>query len=356
MLGRSFWAIGLLKDFQGKFNQEPRGVLWEFKFSLKERHKIYKPLAQLRMAHSMDPLEEIIRKKALMLGFLRVGFTSPDPPPYLWAFEEYLSRGYHGQMWWLKERAPLRRDPRLLLEGVQTIIVLAYPYPQYKLSTPEGLEVSRFANPMLPDYHKRIKGLLNSLVEEIKAFYPKERFRSFVDSGPLLEKAMGVKAGIGFFGKNTSLIIPGYGSYFHLALILTTVRISYQPKEPIPSACLHCQLCIKACPQGALVGPYTLDARKCLAYLTVEFEEDILGLINQKPMKCFYGCDICQEVCPFNPPKRTLIALPQAERILYMSPKDFENIFGGSAFLRAGLARLKRNIEVCLKSLNQGRE
>jgi len=298
----------------------------------------------------MVTMEELIRDKARRLGFLKVGFTSPDPPPYLWALEDFLKRNYHADMWWLHERAYLRRDPRLLLEGLQTIIVLAYPYPQYKLSTPEGLEVSRFANPMLPDYHKRIKGLLNALVRELRAIYPKDRFKSFVDSGPLLEKAIANRAGIGFFGKNTSLIIPGYGSYFHIAEILTTASIPYQPTEPMPSYCSHCQLCIKACPQNALVGPYTLDARKCLAYLTVEFEGE-LKLLTVNGIKCFYGCDICQEICPFNPPKSSIIALPRAKKFLNMSPEEFQNLFGKSAFLRAGLARLKRNIELCLKAL-----
>lgn len=278
------------------------------------------------------------------LGFISFGLCRPGIPFFFEAYERYLSRGYYGEMEYLNLRYEQRKDPELLLPGLKTILCFAYPYPSYKLTTKEGLTVARFSNPFLADYHWLIKKKLRTIVESLRPRYPQARFRIFVDSGPVLERSLAYKAGIGFFGKNTSLIIPGYGSFFFLGEIFTTADLPFEEPTPLESTCSDCDLCTKACPQGAIVEPYVMDARKCLSYLTIEYEGKFEGLIKGKEITSFYGCDICQEVCPHNPVSKSIKALPHKAYFEGLTLEDFQRIFGHSALSRGGLLKIKRNL------------
>lgn len=252
-------------------------------------------------------------------------------------------------MEYLRLRYKERKDPELLLPGLKTILCFAYPYPSYRLTTREGFTITRFANPFFPDYHWLIKTKLRVVVERLRSAYPNARFRVFVDSAPVIERSWAYKAGIGFFGKNTSLIIPGYGSFFFLGEIFTTAEIPFEEPTLLESPCSDCDSCIRACPQGAIVEPYMLDARKCLSYLTIEYKGDLEGLIKSKELPFFYGCDICQEICPYNPEPRAIKALPERSYFEGLTLDAFQRIFGRSALLRGGLDRIKRNLNVLSK-------
>lgn len=248
-------------------------------------------------------------------------------------------------MGWLSRNMKLREDPGRLLEGCRTVISLAHPYCSEKPSTPDGFFVARYAEPQKEDYHRRLRGLAQELAKEMRGGYPGSKTRVCIDSAPILERSFAYSSGIGFMGKNNMLIIPGHGSYLFLVEILVTVLLTAPGSEPMPNQCGSCNLCIDACPTGALEGPYSLDASKCLSYLTIERGEAVNREIGQKMGRSFFGCDICQEVCPFNVgggPERP--ALPSTDEILGMEEEDFRDFFGKTALARAGLERLKSNI------------
>lgn len=286
-----------------------------------------------------------LAKISLEVGFLSFGLCRPGIPPFFEAYERYLSRGYYGQMEYLKLRYEQRKNPELLLPGLKTILCFAYPYPSYKLNTKEGLTIARFSNPFLPDYHWIIKKKLTWVVERLRLEYPQAKFRIFVDSAPVMERSWAYKAGIGFWGKNSSLIIPGYGSFFLLGEIFTTAEISFEGPAPLESLCSDCDCCIEACPQGAIVEPYVVDASKCLSYLTIEFKGELEGVIKRKGITSFYGCDICQEVCPYNSLSKTVTALPERTYFENLNEDSFKRIFGQSALSRGGLQRIRRNLK-----------
>ena len=289
-------------------------------------------------------IELNLKEWARGLGFIALGISKAQSPPFLEAFERFLSRGHHAQMEWMRSRIEMRKDPNLLLPGVKRVLSFAYPYVKNLPKTKDGLSVGRFSNPLLPDYHKTLKRRLSELTKLMKAHYPKDTFRVFVDSGPIMERSFAYSGGIGFFGKNTSLIIPSYGSYFFLGEILTTAEIPFEEAKPIESLCNGCELCIKACPQGAIVEPFLVDARRCLSYLTIEYRGSLEGLIKSKGITSFYGCDICQEVCPFNPLEKPIICLPESKLFDSLDEESFQRIFGHSALSRGGLENIRRNM------------
>ena len=171
------------------------------------------------------------------------------------------------------------------------------------------------------------------------------RTRICVDSAPILERSFACASGIGFIGKNNMLIIPGYGSYFFLAEILSTVPMESLSAGAKDNQCGSCTLCIDACPTGALESPFLLDASKCLSYLTIEYKGHLDGFFGSKMGDCFFGCDVCQEACPFNKGEVTVdVSLPATDEFLIMDGGYFNKKFGNTAFARAGLEKLKSNI------------
>lgn len=248
-------------------------------------------------------------------------------------------------MGWLARSVRLREEPVALLDGCRAVVSLAYPYPPEKPLTQDGFSVARYTEPQKKDYHYRLRDLARRLAEEISKEYPGSKTRVCVDSAPIMERSFAYSSGIGFFGKNNMLIIPGHGSYVFLAEILSTAPLSCPTVETMDSQCGSCGLCIDACPTGALEGAFSINASKCLSYLTIERREAVDSETGKKMGRCFFGCDICQEVCPFNKggiPERGV--LPSTDKILGMGEDDFSEAFGKTAFARAGLERLKDNI------------
>lgn len=299
----------------------------------------------------MPLIDSLVVAKAKSLGFVAVGFTRPARPAHFDRFRAWLEQRKNADMPWLARNTDIREDPSRLLESCKTIISLAYPYSFRKPETADGFSVARYAAPFQEDYHARLMKLCREISDIIEGEYSDSRSRVCVDSAPLLERSIALISGLGFIGKNNMIIIPGYGSYVYLAEILTTAFIPFSPIEPLPNQCGLCSNCLDACPKGALEKPFTLDASRCLSYLTVEHKGDLqpnLDLANAME-KCFFGCDRCQEVCPFNREKSEPQAvLPSTDTLLNMDEKAFQEQFGRTALARGGLERLKRNIRaVC---------
>jgi len=286
-----------------------------------------------------------LNQRARLSGFVALGLAAPQRPPHIEHFQKWLRNGKHAGLQWMARNAELRADPRKLLTGCRAVICMAYPYSARKPCTPEGLAVARYADPSEQDYHLKLKALAEELVHAIEESFPASRSRIFVDSAPLLERSIAYAAGLGFIGKNNMLILPGLGSYLFLAEILTTAPLQFSPAEPIESLCGNCRLCIDACPTGALEKPFSLDAGRCLSYLTIEYDGALDATTGTRMGTCFLGCDKCQEVCPFNRHQEAeKISLPHAGEILGMEEPTFKERFGRTSLSRAGLRKVKRNI------------
>jgi epoxyqueuosine reductase len=286
-------------------------------------------------------------RKAKEQGFIAVGFSKPTTPLHFDFFRHWLKEVEIGNMSYLNRNIDIRRDPSKLLKGLHTIISLAYPYPASKPSTPDGYTVSRYSTPQEEDYHLRLKRSGKQLCTFITEIFPESKSRVYVDSAPILERSFAEISGIGFIGKNNMLIIPGYGSYCFLVEILTTAQFAIPSIEPqIKNKCGSCTRCIDMCPTRALKAPFCIDVSKCLSYLTIEAKDTIDKETAEKMGNTFFGCDVCQEVCPFNKKESSVVALPPTKEILKMTEIDFQTIFRKTAFERAGLDKLKNNIRV----------
>ncbi|MBW2609442.1 MAG: tRNA epoxyqueuosine(34) reductase QueG [Deltaproteobacteria bacterium] len=279
------------------------------------------------------------------LGFIGMGFSIPGKPLYFERFSSWLSDHKNADMSWLERNIELREDPTKLLPGCRTIISLAFPYSSQKPVTPDGYSVSRYSQPGEKDYHYRLKGLCSELADMVNEIHIGSRTRICVDSAPILEKSFACSSGIGFMGKNNMLIMPGYGSYFYLAEILITEPLEFPQVEPMENRCGSCTLCVDSCPTGALEKPFYLDASRCLSYLTIEQTEAVNREDGRKMGDCFFGCDRCQEVCPFNSDEASRqVILPSTDEFLGMGNHYFKERFGNTAFARAGIEKIKTNI------------
>lgn len=229
-------------------------------------------------------------------------------------YYKWLEKGFQGSMTYMERNREKRLDPRLLLPGAQSVIVVAQNYFPGSMQMPEaqshhtkkydsegretkGIKIAKYA--WGKDYHFVIKEKLAVLARLLEEMTPGTQCRVFTDSAPVLERAWAQKAGIGWTGKNACLIIPQKGSYFFLAEIITTMAL--EPDEPfVKNHCGNCTRCIKACPTGAIVAPGSIDARRCLSYLTIESKEIVPPALSTKSQGWVFGCDICQDVCPHN--------------------------------------------------------
>ncbi len=285
-------------------------------------------------------------KSAEDLGFVAAGFSPCDVPLFFDAFCSWVDAGKFGQMTWVKRHRDLRKDPGRLLENCRTIISLAYPYRSKKPYTPDGFSVSRYSEPQKEDYHLRLRRKAEQLAARIRSSFPEAKTRVCVDSAPLLERSFAYRSGLGFVGKNNMLIVPGKGSYLFLTEILTTADLPFENVERSrKDPCEGCTRCLDACPTGALTGPRRFDASKCLSYLTIEHDGKLDFGTGKRMGGCFLGCDICQEVCPYNKIEGDgEIILPGANDFLGMNDDAFETLFGKTALARPGLKRIKRNI------------
>jgi epoxyqueuosine reductase len=276
-------------------------------------------------------------------------------------FEQWLERGYAGDMHYLPKWAHKRRDSRLPYEGVRSAIVVAMSYGGREPSGP----VARYARG--DDYHDVLDAKLRELHAWLRTELGRDvRGRAYVDTGPLLERDLARRAGLGWFGKNTNLINPTLGSFFFLGALLVDLELA--PDEPFASDhCGTCTRCIDACPTNAIVEPLVLDATKCISYLTIEAKGEIPLVLREFVGELIYGCDICQDVCPWN--EKFSRALPQASpfapraaiagkdartlarELLAMTQEEFSEKFRRSPMKRAKLSGLKRNAAVVLDNL-----
>jgi len=330
-----------------------------------------------------DGIKRDLAAYARSLGFERVGITSSDPLKKEGAFlENWLAQGRAGEMRYLEDQPERRSQPAELLPGARSVITLAMNYePSSGLRPPspalprekagqslalarrqlgEGArragegKIARYAYG--PDYHRVIRKRLESLVRYLEAMAPGIQCRTFVDTGPLLERALAQRAGLGFIGKNTMLITKGLGSWVFLASVVTTLELPVD--APDERNCGECRLCIEACPTEAITAPFELDPRRCIAYLTIEKDGVLDEPLREKMGGWVFGCDICQEVCPHNVPSRHPRQWPRGMTILseiltIKNEVEFNEKFAGTSLKRAGRESLIRN--ACVAAANLGR-
>ena len=268
--------------------------------------------------------------------------------------EQWLEDGHEGEMGYLTRNKEKRYDPRLLVEGTKSIVTVLYNYyPKQQLGDGEHYKIAKYAYGA--DYHEVLKHKMRQLLERIEAQTGKlEGTRVFVDSAPVLDRAWAVRCGLGFIGKNTTLIHPKKGSFFFIGHLFLPLELE-ATGQTLSNRCGRCTKCIDACPTGALEAPFHIDARKCISYLTIEYKGNLEGHDPKAFHGWMYGCDICQDACPYN-----RFALPNiepefqpSERLVAMSEDDWKNLtkadfdalFKHSAVQRAGFEGLKRNIK-----------
>lgn len=239
----------------------------------------------------------------LELGFDRVGVTTAEPTPLTEFLRGWLERGFAGEMDYLARRLEERVDPRRVLEGARSIVAvsLAHGWEVESPSQPNRAAVARYAGG--DDYHEVLLDRLRAFERELQLLAGRPiRSRSYVDTGPVLERVHGARAGIGWIGKNTCLIDPELGSYLLLGVVITDLPL--RASEPEPDHCGSCRACLDACPTRAFAAPYVLDASRCLSYATIEKRGPIPGPMRGVLGNRVFGCDVCQEVCPWNSRKR----------------------------------------------------
>ncbi|MBQ8956929.1 MAG: tRNA epoxyqueuosine(34) reductase QueG [Bacteroidales bacterium] len=268
--------------------------------------------------------------------------------------EQWLEEEREGEMGYLTRNKEKRYDPRLLVEGTKSIVTVLYNYfPQQTVGDGEHCKIAKYAYGN--DYHNVLKRKMRQLLERIEAQAGKlEGSRVFVDSAPVLDRAWAVRCGLGFIGKNTTLIHPKKGSFFFIGHLFLPLDLT-ETSQIMTNRCGRCTKCLDACPTGALEAPFRIDARKCISYLTIEYKGSLEGHDREQFKGWMYGCDICQDVCPYNRfslPNREPEFQP-SERLLSMREADwksldeagFEALFKPSAVKRTGYEGLKRNIE-----------
>ena len=265
---------------------------------------------------------------------------------------KWLNLGYHGTMAYMENHFDKRTDPTLLVPGAKSVIVVTYNYyTSTQQSDPAAPKISTYAYGR--DYHKVIRKKLKQFLAEIETRVGDVSGRYFVDSAPVLERDWASRAGVGWVGKNTLIIHPRHGSYFFLAELI--IDLELEADNPIKDYCGTCTACIDACPTSAIhPDGYVMDGSKCISYLTIELKDDIPDTFKGKMEDWMYGCDICQEVCPWNrfstehqevqfKPKDELIKMTKSDW-QELSENEFNNIFEGSAVKRTKYSGLKRNI------------
>ncbi len=306
----------------------------------------------------MDPelIAQHIREFARELGFPACGFARAEMPPHADAFARWLEGGGHAGMNYLVRTLPQRVNPRLLIADARTIIVLGSPYAVSSGPLPTWREElrGRIASYALGvDYHEDLGTKLRELCGKIMSLVPGVRCRWSVDAGAVLERDWATVAGLGWQGRNTNVLTATLGSYFFLACIL--VNLELPPDSPAPHRCGGCVRCLPSCPTGALSLDYRLDARRCISYWTIEHRGTIPPAIRSAVQDWVFGCDLCQEVCPWNSrrkkegeSRRQEELYPFLPELLRLSEDGFRMRYRKSALWRARREGIARNAAVVL--------
>lgn len=316
-------------------------------------------------AGSVHQLTQAVKAEALRLGFTLVGVTSPEPPPHLDVFLGWVQAGHHGEMAYLASQRSLERraDPRRILPECRSILVLAAPYerPSAGAAAPGKGQVAAYA--WGSDYHdvfaERLPALASFIEQRVGGPIP---YRWYTDTGPLLERDLAQRAGLGWVGKNTCLINPKHGSYFLLAEMLLGIELEVDAPFATDH-CGTCTRCLDACPTACILPDRTLDARRCISYLTIELKGEIPLDLRAKMGEWVFGCDVCQQVCPWNQrfaaPHGEAAFAPQPGRsapdlaeALALSPEGFSQRFKGSPVKRAKRGGYLRNVAVAFGNAN----
>jgi epoxyqueuosine reductase len=305
----------------------------------------------------MSPADKsrYIKIQAQELGFMFCGISKARRLDEEAAnLDAWLNKGYQGKMQYLEKHFDMRLDPRLLVPGAKSVISLAFNYYPAQTQSEDAPKIARYAYGR--DYHKVLKKKMNMLFGRMQEAFGEIQGRVFVDSAPLLERKWAELSGLGWIGKNGLLLNKKAGSYFFLAEIISDLEL--EADGPLKDYCGTCTACIDACPTGAILDHKTLDASKCISYLTIELKDAIPNSFKDQMQNWMFGCDICQEVCPWNrfskPHKE-----PEFEThpdFVGMNLRDWEEIteevfqklFGNSALKRTGYKGLKRNIRFLL--------
>jgi epoxyqueuosine reductase len=298
-------------------------------------------------------LTESVKALALELGFDLVAIGPADPPEHGAALRRWVEAGHAATMGYLARRLEERLDPRRVLPGARSVLCVALNYYQGEPADASWRPVARYA--WGRDYHDVIAPRLERLAAHL-AEAGGARSRGYVDTGPVLERDLAARAGLGWVGKNTMLLHPRLGSWFFLGVLLTTAELARD--APLADRCGSCRACLDACPTGAFVAPYVLDARRCISYLTIEHRGDIDPDLQPGMAGWQFGCDICQDVCPWNRKAPTTAqaefvpeaAYPGAEAVSAMDDADFRRHFAGTPILRAKAAGMRRNALIYWKN------
>jgi epoxyqueuosine reductase len=302
-------------------------------------------------------MKAAVRKHALELGFDDCRFTSATAPESAARLQTWLHRGQHGEMAWLARNAEKRLDPQRVLPGAKSVICLATSYatPHAAHRTPHSGEIARYAR--FTDYHDVLAERLKSLTAFVnKLGGGTTRCLWYVDTGPILERDLAQRAGIGFVGKHTNVISRRLGNWIFLAEILTTLEV--EPDEPEKNRCGNCTRCMDACPTRAITAPFQLDARLCISYLTIELKGSIPLELRPLIGNRIYGCDDCLAACPWNrfaqegrlmkPHVREDLQAPDLIELLQLNDAGFKARFAGTPMLRTKRRGLLRNVCVAL--------
>jgi epoxyqueuosine reductase len=300
-----------------------------------------------------------IKERALLEGFHKVGIVRAealaDEAPRL---KEWLARGYHGEMSWMAREVEKRLDPRRIFPQARSIVVVALNYytPNEHIENSRTGKVSRYA--WGDDYHDVLKTKLESLLAWIREQAPDAAGKICVDIQPVMDKAWAVRAGLGWLGKHTNVITPEFGSWVFIGELLLNVDLE-PDANPAEDHCGACTMCIDACPTGAITEPYVVDSNRCISYATIELRTpELPSTIQQDLSGWLYGCDICQDVCPWNrfesgteerrfaPREGNVNA--ELDDVLELTPETYAHRFRGSAMKRTKLVGLQRNARALL--------
>ena len=297
---------------------------------------------------------QLIKQKAEKFGFQSCGiskaeFLEEDAP----RLEAWLNKGYHGEMKYMENHFDKRLNPTLLVDGAKSVISLSYNYfPKVKIDEINNFKISKYAYG--EDYHEVIKDILKEMVAELQEEIGEFGFRVFVDSAPVLEKAWARKSGLGWVGKNANLITKKHGSFYFLAEIICDLELEYD--LAVTDHCGSCRACIDACPTQAIVSDRIVDGSKCISYATIELKNEIPDYFNGKMDDWIFGCDVCQDVCPWNrfsaPTLQEKFA-PNFQKLNFrknewkeLTQELFSEIFKKSAVKRTKFSGLMRNVNL----------
>tara|TARA_R110000850_G_scaffold199977_1_gene326141 strand:- start:38310 stop:39233 length:924 start_codon:yes stop_codon:yes gene_type:complete len=293
----------------------------------------------------------LIKSEAKRLGFLSCGISKAEfleeEAPRL---EKWLKKNMHGEMQYMENHFDKRLDPTLLVPGSKSVVSLLFNYFPEKTQREDTYKISKYAYGT--DYHFVIKDKLKDLMHFIQEEIGEVHGRVFVDSAPVLDKAWAAKSGLGWMGKHSNLLTKQTGSFYFIAELILDLELEYD--HPVTDHCGSCTACIDACPTNAIVEPYVVDGSKCISYFTIELKNEIPNNVKNQFEEWMFGCDICQDVCPWNrfsKPHSEPLFNPKPE-LLTMSKKDweeitqevFQDIFQKSAVKRTKFEGLKRNI------------